>query len=335
MQYTNKDIEHKNHYGLDDQKINQILLRMPEPKYMEFLYMRRYLELERMLPGIIECYKNIKDPSWPECNNLDNFKQLPIEILEECKNIHGFNLLFWEQDPLDLDFWQSYHGGAYHVQDLVRMQHTLFDNLDYIENCRVIDFAGHSGAFSLVALHNHARSVNLTNIRPEFLDVATECMTLAGYENKFQTHLADIHNYKMNTELCQEIDTVLLFGIIYHLHDHFSVLESITQARPQTIIIDAVEDVSIMHDTKPLMSWRKEPTGGAFNAYYNKLDYTIVGIPNTAWLDQAMKLFGYRAQRKTTYHAFDKKAADVYGHVIGSTATDVHYLSTHVYVLTR
>ena len=335
MQYTIKDIEHKTHYGLDDQTINQILSKMPIPKYMEFLYMRHYFEIERMMPGIIKGYRNIKDSTWPECYSIDDFRQLPSWVLEECKNVHGFNLFFWEQNPLDLDFWESYQGGAYPVQDLVRMQHTLFDNLEYIEDCRVIDFAGHSGSFSLAALQNRAKFVSLTNVRSEFLNVANECMTLAGYEHKFQTHPADIHNYELNTKLCQQVDTVLLFGIIYHLHDHFSVLESIARTSPQTIIIDTVEDTSIMNNPKPLMSWLKEPTNSVFNAYHNDFDYTISGIPNTAWLDQAMTLLGYQVRRTTTYHKFNQSCADAYGAVAGAIATDAYYQSTHVYVLNK
>jgi hypothetical protein len=35
-------------------------------------------------------YINVKDPGWPECNTIDEFKQLPVWIQDECNSVHGF-----------------------------------------------------------------------------------------------------------------------------------------------------------------------------------------------------------------------------------------------------
>ena len=32
-------------------------------------------------------YENVKDPSWPDCNNWEKFNNLPIRIQKECKNV--------------------------------------------------------------------------------------------------------------------------------------------------------------------------------------------------------------------------------------------------------
>jgi N-dimethylarginine dimethylaminohydrolase len=41
-------------------------------------------------PGSLfeEFYQAVKDPSWPDCNNLDDFKKLPVFIQEECIDMH-------------------------------------------------------------------------------------------------------------------------------------------------------------------------------------------------------------------------------------------------------
>jgi hypothetical protein len=42
---------------------------------------------------IKESYNAVKDPGWPEIDNLSDYVQLPQWIQDECKNIHNLNLL--------------------------------------------------------------------------------------------------------------------------------------------------------------------------------------------------------------------------------------------------
>jgi hypothetical protein len=44
-------------------------------------------------------YKNVKDDSWPECNNLDDFYNLPIHIQNECKDQHNFDQHITSHNP--------------------------------------------------------------------------------------------------------------------------------------------------------------------------------------------------------------------------------------------
>ena len=50
-------------------------------------------------------YQNIKDSSWPECNNLEEFFLLPKHIQEECVNLHGFDLAKADQYSLYKDIY--------------------------------------------------------------------------------------------------------------------------------------------------------------------------------------------------------------------------------------
>lgn len=44
-------------------------------------------------------YNRIKDESWPECNEIEDFKNLPEKIKNECENIFGFSdKIFREQN---------------------------------------------------------------------------------------------------------------------------------------------------------------------------------------------------------------------------------------------
>jgi len=49
---------------------------------------------------LIQGYKNIADPSWPGINSLDDYLNLPLEIQNECKTVHGFEInMLDEKNP--------------------------------------------------------------------------------------------------------------------------------------------------------------------------------------------------------------------------------------------
>ena len=62
--------------------------------------------LEQLIDGfftdqIRRSYDAVKDPSWPEVNNLDDFNQLPEHIRTECIQQHGLVLLELSEDKPD------------------------------------------------------------------------------------------------------------------------------------------------------------------------------------------------------------------------------------------
>lgn len=48
---------------------------------------------------IKQSYIKIKDPSWPECNSVDDFYNLPIHIQKECINEHRLDIHVFQPDP--------------------------------------------------------------------------------------------------------------------------------------------------------------------------------------------------------------------------------------------
>jgi hypothetical protein len=57
-------------------------------------------------------YNNIKDPSWPDCTSLDEFKLLPDYIKQECIDTHGLGLHPNNTNP----FFKSYSNIVDHVK---------------------------------------------------------------------------------------------------------------------------------------------------------------------------------------------------------------------------
>lgn len=44
-------------------------------------------------------YNDVKDPSWPDCNNVKEFFELPQHIQDECKDIHNISYHVFDRDP--------------------------------------------------------------------------------------------------------------------------------------------------------------------------------------------------------------------------------------------
>ena len=73
-----------------------------------------------------QSYKNVMDPTWPECNSIEEFATLPVWIQEECKNTHKL-----------LERHQSSYSSAYdnifkHIQEqgnkIISHQHSSMLN---------------------------------------------------------------------------------------------------------------------------------------------------------------------------------------------------------------
>lgn len=63
-------------------------------------YLKNPLVQHRPPPGLDWCqsYNAVKDPSWPECTNYDDFHKLPPHIKKECTEIHKIDWDSWLQD---------------------------------------------------------------------------------------------------------------------------------------------------------------------------------------------------------------------------------------------
>ena len=159
--------------------------------------------------------------------------QLPSKIHYEYAN----HKLYSGDHSLTFKKWKPWDQWDYPAQDLIRFKHLLLDNVDIIKNKTIIDFACFLGFTSFSCLHLGASHVTATNIIKHQLDIADELMQSAEFTD-YKLILADIHDTESNTKICNKVDTVILAGIMYHLHDHYRVLESILSAQPDNIIID-------------------------------------------------------------------------------------------------
>ena len=183
--------------------------------------------------------------------------------------------------------WQPWDQWTYPDRDLLRFKHIIHDQLPYIQDKKVLDVACHLGYLSLFCLHNNVSYVTGTNVRDRELFIASEICTLAGYDN-FKFLNSDLYNLEEFKTLCNSHDTVILSGIMYHINNHYELLQTIADSSAQHIIIESQLDHDDPDPLKPYMRWRHENTQSSVNGKFRDKDNCFVGIPNRKWFEEAL-----------------------------------------------
>jgi hypothetical protein len=276
--------------------------KLPSSEYFDYVENERNLinkelnkqrldiSFRKSLSRWIETYDLIKGDNWPVCTNFEDFDMLPDWVQQECTHQHKFNPTIWYKTIQDS--MKQYDYPNIDDQCIDRFEKIILDNLEYITNKHIIDFSAYLGHLSFICAKNKSISVKATDIRKENISIINKSIEKFSVGN-ITAELADIHDYTNNTLMCSEVDTVLLCGIMYHVHDHYCILESITNASPQCIIIEVVENKSIMAVDAPLIYWTTENTEDVLAGWYNEEQTILVGYPNTAWFVLACQQLGY------------------------------------------
>lgn len=287
------------HTRLDDEIYNNL----PSKEYFRFVSNARDLlnksthtqrieaSIKSSIDQWVNSYNLIRGKDWPDCDNFDEFAQLPDYIQTECTEIHNFNPIIWANNIKENTHLET-HDTMPTNFDIRRIKQVVVDNLEFIKNKHIVDLSCGYGYIAATCLHHRCASITATDIRQSNIDIVNQSITKFGLTN-ITTKIADIHNYDYNTELCIGVDTVLLCGIMYHVHDHYAILESIAKAGPECIIIETDENVNIEDIPMPLIHFESESTIHAVNGWEQDKDTVLVGYPNTTWFDLSATLLGY------------------------------------------
>jgi SAM-dependent methyltransferase len=189
--------------------------------------------------------------------------------------------------------WTPWDEWTYPERDLSRFEHIIGKQLHHIRKQRVLDVACHLGYLSLFCLHNGASHVTGTNVREFELSVSKEIAGLANYPN-CDFVWSDIYNQQEFFNLCNQHDTILLCGILYHINNHYEVLKTIADSDAKTLIIESDIGKSIEIGERPLVHWITEPTSNSTLAFEENKHTSFVGYPNHKWIEHALKSLGFR-----------------------------------------
>jgi 2-polyprenyl-3-methyl-5-hydroxy-6-metoxy-1,4-benzoquinol methylase len=324
----------KNSIDISDEDIIQIVQNIPASidvwEYVSHKCMSlRTNKTPWAIRKFVNAYQMIRDESWPtELKSIDEFYNLPEAIQSECRDMHRYHPSIWFDPTIPFDSWIPNLDG-YSPGELIRIHYVLYKNYNLIKDKRVIDFPCYYGNYSFFLSNMGFSHLTLAEVRPVTLNIAAESMQLLKVPStKWSAVQADLHDLAHNIEICQGQDTIICSGVLYHIHDHLDVLESIVKSGIKNIILETEEYLPIKDSTQPLIHWITESTEYWGDGWHNNKEQVLVGYPNTAWLDMAMKYLGCRKTKPTDFYPswhHDSKIVDY-----SEPPTQIR--SVHVYV---
>lgn len=164
----------------------------------------------------------------------------------------------------------------------------------FICGSRVLDIAAHDGRWSYALAAAGASIVNGVEARGELI---------AGFKTYPNSDFKGRIKLKQN-DLYQELDrliedrvnfdVVALYGIFYHVMDHYGLLAKVTQLNPKVIIIDS----EFITSANPVIQLVKERTDNVLNAIGQVplQETTLIGIPSTTAMERMAEVLGFNLE---------------------------------------
>lgn len=152
----------------------------------------------------------------------------------------------------------------------------------------MLDLAAHDGRWSHALAQAGAREVIGIEARPEliaYLDDMPPNPRISLRQEDIFDALAQMKAKK------EHFDVVALFGILYHIMDHFALLKGVIALRPKLILVDS-EFISI---DRPMIQLLREHTDQPLNAtaQYEGQEVTAVGIPSMGAMELMTSVLNY------------------------------------------
>ena len=171
-----------------------------------------------------------------------------------------------------------------------------------IEDARVLDIACHDGRWSYALAAAGARDVVGIEARRELIDRFTN-FPETDFKSRITLRCGDLYSELESLVASGEcFDVVALYGIFYHVMDHFRLLSLARRLGPEIIIIDS-EFIVIDNAIVQVLN---EEISNPLNATSDVegITHTVVGVPSrkatefmaralnyeTTWIDQALVL---------------------------------------------
>ena len=164
----------------------------------------------------------------------------------------------------------------------------------FIRGSRVLDIAAHDGRWSYALAAAGASVVHGVEARGELI---AEFENYPKSDFKGRVTLTQNDLYKELYRLVEDsvnFDVVALYGIFYHVMDHYGLLAKVTQLNPKVIIIDS----EFITSNNPVIQLVKERTDNVLNAIGQvpHQETTLIGIPSTTAMERMAEVLGFNLE---------------------------------------
>ena len=191
----------------------------------------------------------------------------------------------------------------------IRMQTQLIDNVELIRDRRVVDLGTHRGQFLYPCIELGCQSI--TGVQPlaDYNTAINEALVGLNYSNRARAIWGDAYDLPGLTEILNNQDTLLMLGLIYHLNNHYQLLDAITRTNLTGLVIDiSVIDEDLAHYTNsnPMIKWLTEPQNideGGWEFAGIEKNWTWVGLPNASWIVQTLQYLGWQIKSNVMHSA--------------------------------
>jgi hypothetical protein len=173
----------------------------------------------------------------------------------------------------------------------MRYSYLIAPIADELVDAKVLDIAAHDGRWSYALASAGARKVHGVEARPELVAAFSDYPD-SEFKKRINLEVGDLYDVLDRLVLKEErYDVVALFGIFYHVMDHFRILKQIQKLRPKLVIIDS----EFMTNPNPYIQLIKERTDNCLNAVaqIEGQEFAIKGVPSSAAMEQMAKALGF------------------------------------------
>ena len=189
--------------------------------------------------------------------------------------------------------WDIWH---YPIVDLNRFNIIILQNANILRNKNVLDIGANLGYLSLFCLNlNSKRAVGI-DVRKNKLSIADFICKKAGFTN-YKFEKLDISNSDNLLRACEDIDTILFPGVIYHIANHYTVLSTLSKSKATNMIIENLESLEFFNHHDPNIKWKQESVENSMNGYLDLHENILVGVPNQSWINTAMGELGWKLKK--------------------------------------
>lgn len=143
---------------------------------------------------------------------------------------------------------------------------------------RVFDIASHDGRWAYAFAGAGAREVVGVEARQELIDLFEQYPD-PELRSRVELRCNDLFKeLESEVEKGETYDVVGVFGIFYHIMDHFRLLKLVQALKPKVIIVDS----EFMDKNWPMFQMQRENTGNILNAaaQIEGQETAIVGYPS-------------------------------------------------------
>jgi hypothetical protein len=165
---------------------------------------------------------------------------------------------------------------------------------DELAGARVLDLAAHDGRWSYALASAGAREVVGVEVRPE---LSAEFATYPESEAKSRVRFIQGDVYEELPRLAdagETFDVVAIFGLYYHVMNHYGLLTLVHRLQPRLVIIDSEFALA----PEPVIRLAEEPVSSHLNTigYTEEQEFAPIGVPSFSAMELMAGSLGYTTE---------------------------------------